>query len=86
MKMGLPVCVSVKANHYIDFAHIIVTCPQCCVLKRLLLLKSQQAHECGHVRNTPYSWCEKKAAHGKIPVQGSMGALSSGSFRMTQAA
>jgi len=42
IEMGLPVCISAKANFHVDFAGIAVTHTRHCVLRRLLLLKHQQ--------------------------------------------
>jgi hypothetical protein len=74
IEMGLPVCISAKANLHIDFAHIAVMHTQHCVLRRLLLSKSKQTCECGYDRNRPCSSLlspvngGKRAAYGKIPV------------------
>jgi len=73
--MGLPVCVSAKANFHVDFAGIAVMRTRRCVLRRLLLLKHQQM--CAleselhlfllrHLRSTMRVW--KKSQIWKISV------------------
>jgi len=71
--MGLPVCISAKANFHIDFAGIVVTCTWHCVLRRLLLLKCQQTRALEseshlfllhHLRSTMRVWKKSKGVLG----------------------
>jgi len=75
IEMGLPVCVSAKANFHIDSAGITVTHTRRCVLRRLLLLKCQQMHALEseshlfllrHLQSTMRVW--KKSQIWKVSV------------------
>jgi hypothetical protein len=90
IEMGLPVCISAKANLHIDFAHIAVMHTQHCVLRRLLLSKSKQTCECGYDRTDLVLLCylqlmvEKGLHMEKFQSVRVHVALSSSSPRMTQ--